>query len=195
MENYNGEDDIVVEKPKRSAFMRFMTRFINDDFEGIGKEVVLNVLVPGIFASLNDTAQTALAMIFDPDNDGTIVRNVKHSNSTTTYHNSYFKKKGKSISSKISSNYDDIYNIECSSKERAEDILDKMLTHIALCGTVSAHDFYTETFEELGHVAKYTDYNYGWTNLDKARVRTINRNCYTIDLPSLEVISSKGGYR
>ena len=188
------EVEVVTANNKhRNAFERFIFRFISDDPEGVLKDAIFEVFIPGVFDSLSAAAQTALQNTFNPNGSHTIVRRGSRITSGG-YHDRYIGQPSRVVqrTSRTSTNYDDIYNIEFESKERAEEVLEELKTLVSLYGVASVADVYTRCYDEIGRTSKYPDFGWGWYNLNKARIRLLSNNVYTIDFPTIERVTIGG---
>ena len=162
-----------VRRKKKSEVSRLKDIFISEDIEDVKTYIVMDVVVPTIKNTIADVVNMFLF-------GDTSKRNKNHN---TVSYSSYSSGRSGNNNRRVVSNrynFDDYY---FDSRGEAEEVLDRMDELIDSYGAVTVGDFY----DMIGITGKYTDNNYGWTNISRASVQR-TRDGYSIDLPRVKAI-------
>lgn len=162
-----------VRRKKKSEVSKLKDEFISEDVEDVKSYIWMDVVVPTIKNTIADVVNMFLF-------GDTSKRSKNHH---TVSYNSYSSGKSGSNNRRVVSNrynFDDYY---FDSRGEAEEVLDRMDELIDAYGAATVGDFY----DMIGITGKYTDNNYGWTNISRASVRR-TRDGFIIDLPRVKAI-------
>lgn len=162
-----------VRRKKKSEVSRLKDLLISEDIEDVKSYIVMDVVVPTIKNTIADVVNMFLF-------GDTSKRN---KNRNTVSYSSYSSSRSGNNNRRVVSNrynFDDYY---FDSRGEAEEVLDRMDELIDSYGAVTVGDFY----DMIGITGKYTDNNYGWTNISRASVQR-TRDGYSIDLPRVKAI-------
>lgn len=162
-----------VRRKKKSEVSKLKDKFISEDVEDVKSYIWIDVVVPTIKNTIADVVNMFLF-------GDTSKRSKNHH---TVSYNSYSSGKSGSNNRRVVSNrynFDDYY---FDSRGEAEEVLDRMDELIDAYGAATVGDFY----DMIGITGKYTDNNYGWTNISRASVRR-TRDGFIIDLPRVKAI-------
>lgn len=161
-----------VKTKKKSGVTKFADVFISEDIANVKSYIVGEVLVPAMKKALSDIITNGIDMLLYGES-GVSKRNSR--SSKVSYTKYYNDERSPSRSVKSNYNYDDII---IDSRGEAEEVLTRMDELIYSYGMVSVADFY----DLVGVTSRYTDNNYGWTDIRSARVVHV-RDGYIIKLP------------
>lgn len=161
-----------VKTKKKSGVTKFADVFISEDIANVKSYIVGEVLVPAMKKALSDIITNGIDMLLYGES-GVSKRNSR--SSKVSYTKYYNDERSPSRSVKSNYNYDDII---IDSRGEAEEVLTRMDELIYSYGMVSVADFY----DLVGVTSRYTDNNYGWTDIRSARVIHV-RDGYIIKLP------------
>lgn len=161
-----------VKTKKKSGVTKFTDVFISEDIANVKSYIVGEVLVPAMKKALSDIITNGIDMLLYGES-GVSKRNSR--SSKVSYTKYYNDERSPSRSVKSNYNYDDII---IDSRGEAEEVLTRMDELIYSYGMVSVADFY----DLVGVTSRYTDNNYGWTDVRSARVVHV-RDGYIIKLP------------
>lgn len=162
-----------VRRKKKSEVSKLKDEFISEYVEDVKSYIWMDVVVPTIKNTIADVVNMFLF-------GDTSKRSKNHH---TVSYNSYSSGKSGSNNRRVVSNrynFDDYY---FDSRGEAEEVLDRMDELIDAYGAATVGDFY----DMIGITGKYTDNNYGWTNISRASVRR-TRDGFIIDLPRVKAI-------
>ena len=162
-----------VRRKKKSEVSKLKDEFISEDVKDVKSYIWMDVVVPTIKNTIADVVNMFLF-------GDTSKRSKNHH---TVSYNSYSSGKSGSNNRRVVSNrynFDDYY---FDSRGEAEEVLDRMDELIDAYGAATVGDFY----DMIGITGKYTDNNYGWTNISRASVRR-TRDGFIIDLPRVKAI-------
>ena len=151
-------------------------------------EKIFNMIVPDTGKDLKDmimedivvpTVKKVISDIVDSILFGKSGRNRSSDNKSRVSYSNYYNCSNRDRETKptrsYSNNYDDII---LESRGEAELVIDRMREYIDSYGIVTV----AELYEFIGVTKDYTTRNYGWTNLDTARVNRV-REGYLLVLP------------
>lgn len=164
-----------VKVKKKNEIRKFADVFIPEDVTSVRSYILTGIIVPLI---KNAISQTVDALLY-PDGGGHSKKGV--SGSKVSYQRYYERGDDRRRESNSSSprrmNYD--YNdIVIPNRGEAERVLRDMQALIREYDLVRVADYY----EAVGITGEFTDNNFGWTNLDNARVIS-TRDGFMIKLP------------
>lgn len=169
---------VVTRKP--SPFKRFKEAFFGEDIGSVGDYILYDVLIPAIRDTLEDMVNNGLHMLLTGDSRG----RRREGRSTYVSYNSYSR--GRSIESRDrdrdrgyrSRRSNDIQDIICQDRGEAEQVLDELLDYVDRYGQATVADLY----DLVGITTSITDNNWGWENLNTARVDRVSGG-YLLNLP------------
>lgn len=189
----NGE----VETRKKPLTKKFAETMFNTDVKSVKTHLVQDILIPSIqdfiFNGLHDLIDT----IFK---DGeSVSRSYRGSSkASNTPYEKYFYKTSNSSSTAKSESYEsisspyDVYEQVFSDSGTADRVLEEMRSIISEFGVVTLNDYY-ELIGKTSELGSGTDADFGWRNLDRARITTVRgrrrgEKGYVINLPRLEQV-------
>lgn len=170
----------TVTTKKKNGFQKFASEFIREDMTNIGNYIMQDVIIPTIKNTIWDAFTNSLEMVLYGESGHT----KKKSNAGKVSYGKYYEKErnkpsGSSSASRGIYDYDEII---LNNRGEAEDVLSRMIEIMdEYDGMVSVADLY----ELVGVSSKYTDNNYGWTDLSSARVERV-REGYLLKLPRIQ---------
>lgn len=156
--------------------------FIANDPYTVAEDVFDKIFVPSIQDLLLDMAWGGLSMLF---HDGGSIR-PRRGRRSSVYHDAYDDRResrvsrvGDSERSERHSRGRSIDDLEFEDRGEAETVLEKAVDILEEYEVVSIGD----VLDLCGQDHAYTDEDYGWTDLSKARVERLGRGYYTIYFP------------
>lgn len=171
--------DGEVKIKKKSELQKLSDVFISEDVRDVKSYVFMDVLVPAIKKAVYDVITNGIDMILYGGN-GSVDR--KPSTASKVSYRNYFDSPKRTThlasSGRNTYDYDDII---FDNRGEAEEVLSKMDEIIASYGTASVGDLY----DLVGVTGRYTDNNYGWTNLRNAQVMRTRTGGYIIKFPKV----------
>lgn len=190
MQEYGSKKDLKIEKKggkivkgpvktkQKSELSKVASTFIAEDVSNVKSYVVWEVLIPAIKNAILDSIVDSANMFFGGS------RNRKSNNSIngkTPYRNYYSGSDNSRPAERTRPimKYS-MLDITVDSRGEAEAILRQIKDYLEDYGEVSVGDLY----DACGVSAEYTDYKYGWTNLDSAKAVRV-RDGYFLDLPKV----------
>lgn len=182
---------------KPGLLSRAGTLFFGEDgFRGIADHLVHEVFIPSIQNTIADVATNAIQRaIFGENNDyrrrndywygsRRYVDSRLASSSRGRGYNDYSKQYDRHRSRKSENLSNSVRMIEFDTANDANDVLAVMIDNVEQYGLVTVADFY-----ELSDVAsKFTDHQFGWTNLDDVRILPIRGGGFYISFPPVETV-------
>ena len=163
-----------VRTKKKSGAAKFKDAFIEDDARNVGDYILMDVLVPAAKKAISDVVQDGIEILLY----GETSARKKSTGSRISYNNYYSqptRPRERERYDTKSYSYDDIV---LESRADAEEVLNNMFDLIERYEMVSVADLY----ELVDISCKYTDNNYGWTDLSNATVSRV-RDGYLLKLP------------
>lgn len=166
-------------KSKDQSMVKRMTKnVLADDMSNVKNYIILDVLIPTIKDAVVNIVSNGISMLVYGD--------VKPSGSKFNY-NGVSKK-----SSIVSGAYKtpnrrathDFRDVKFETRGDAMEVLSNMNELIETYGNCTVEDFYK--FIGEGETAKYTDRNWGWTQLGARDINRVMGGGYAIDLPRVE---------
>lgn len=144
-----------------------------------GQYVWNDILVPAFKRAISDAVSSGLDILLFGATDRNRNRGATgYTNYTKAYTGSGYSQNQYSYSSTTRSSARQPATPQFSSREEAEDVLERMEDILETYGEVTVADLY----ELSGLEAKYTDNQYGWRNLSTARI-VMTRKGWIIELP------------
>lgn len=154
-----------------------------DIFNELKEYAVSDVIVPTLKKTLSELVTSGTDMILY---DGEIRHRKRSTRSNRpSYREYYDDRNGRdyySYRNRSAYNYEDVI---LENRGEAELVLDRMMEIIDKYDRVSINDLYDLVGYDGG---RYTDANYGWTNLRNADVRRTRDGGYLLDLPPAKPI-------
>ena len=172
--------------------------FGEDGFRGIANHLVHEVFIPSIQNTIADVATNAIQRAIFGDNNDYRRRNANdywygsrkyvdrrlESSSRGRGYTDYSKQYDKPRSRKSENLSNSVRMIEFDTANDANDVLAVMIDNVEQYGLVTVADFY-----ELSDVAsKFTDHQFGWTNLEEVRILPIRGGGFYISFPHVETV-------
>lgn len=172
--------DKIVSSPvktrKRNEMRKFADIFVPDDVQSVKSYILTDVIVPLIKNAISQTVDTLLY----PDGSG---RSKKSSMASKVSYRSYYDRSGDSRrdynSPRPRTTGYDYEDVILPNRGEAEEVLMRLHEIVAEYKMVRVADFY----DLVGVSGSFTDNNYGWTNLDSAKVIPVRPEGYLIKLP------------
>lgn len=153
-------------KTKKNNVRKWTDTFISEDVSNVKNYILMDVIVPSIKKATYDLVVGAIDMILYGGN-GTGRRPTSDKVSYRTDYSDISRRGERryteSRNSSSTYNYDDIV---LETRAEAETVLIRMDEIMAEYGTVRVADLY----DLVGATGNYTDNNYGWTDIQSARV-------------------------
>lgn len=146
----------------------------------VGSHLRDDVLVPGIKKILNDIIKSASDWFFFGVKGAPVDRH-RPLGGNVQYSNYYDRPVASAARPSTTFSPEDVV---MSTRGDAETVLVRMQEYLGRYGTVPASKLY----DLNGIRCPYTAENYGWRNLDNARVREV-RGGYIIDFPKMEALN------
>lgn len=184
----NKVDGLVT--PKESLGKKFAKAFKPKDIDSIKTYVVMDVLVPSIMNAVMDSVNGFLEMWFDVPSRGRrrTGNGVFQGTNEQVPYTAYYAKAGGGVSYGNAPvrhtgiekrTKPDYRTIIMNSEAGAKEVLELMRAAIDQYTCVSVSDLYAA----IGAEGDYTDANWGWTDLTRARVVRTAQG-YLLDLPN-----------
>ena len=164
-----------VKTRKQSEASKMAGALISDDAHNLGDYMLFDILIPAAKKAISDIVTDGIEILLYGETSG---RKKRGNNVPRVSYNSYYERDRLPVrerSRERGYSYDDIV---LESRRDAEEVLTSMLDILDNYGIVSVADLY----ELAGITGRYTDLNYGWTNLSSATVDRV-RDGYKIRLP------------
>ncbi len=167
----------TVKSKKKSEIQKLADVFISEDAASVKSYILMDVLVPAMKKAISDIVTNGVDMLLYGENR----HDRKNSRASKVSYRDYYNRRDDDRDSSRHSrartgyDYDDII---LDNRGEAEDVLSRMDELIDTYGIVSVADFY----DLVGITGKYTDNNYGWTDIHSAKVVSV-RDGYLIKLP------------
>ena len=192
--------DAVVKGRERKPglFSRAGVLFFGEDgFKGVTEHLVRDILIQSIQTTVSDIATNSIHTIADVTT-GSIKRAIfgdnyinddRRRNSNDYWNGSrryvdYSRQSERPLHHKSDNVSNIVRVIEFDSANDANEVLSYMIDSVEQYGLVTVADFY-----ELSDVAsKFTDHQFGWTNLDGVRVVPIRGGGFYISFPPVVTV-------
>ena len=149
--------------------------FVSEDAKNIKSYVLMDVLVPAVKKAISDIVTNGIDMILYGESGRSKRRSTGDYVSYNRYSSSDSRDRNYSGSSRYS--YDDIV---FENRRDAEEVLDELYKILNKYHIVSVADLY----DLVDMSGNYTDYNYGWNNLNGSDV-IHTRDGYILKLPRI----------
>lgn len=174
----------TVRTKKKSELSKFASSMISDEAKNVGSYIVGDVLIPTICKTIVDIISDSVNMIFLGKTGAHRDSNYRSSNAHYVSYRSYSDSKDdrryESSRSLSGYSYDDIV---FDSRRDAEEVLIAMGDLLDAYNVVRVADLY----DLVGKTGRYTDNDYGWTNLAGADVQRV-RDGWLLKLPRATAI-------
>jgi hypothetical protein len=161
---------------KKTDVRKLADIFISEDIKNVKSYVFMDVLVPAIKKAISDIVTDGIDMILY----GSAGKRSKGSNASKISYRDYYGRKDDRYRDEPRNNGYSHDDIILDSRGEAEDVLSRMSELIDAYGEVSVADLY----DLVGISGKYTDNNYGWTNIRNAEPIRV-RDGYMLKLPKV----------
>lgn len=178
----------VVKNPvkikKKGKFAQIVSSFFVDDIKSVLSWGVREVIIPAmqrLFVDFVDS--TANSMVYGRGNGiakrGSAVRNVDGA----SYRDYYERRRTDRIRA-YDDRHEEVYSfgtVEVATRDEARDVLNHMAAAIDRYGYVTVGHF----MEMLNVQPRSTDFNWGWTSIEGARIIRVHSGGYEISLPKV----------
>ena len=163
-----------VKTKNKTGLQKFTSAFIAEDIDNVKSYIITEVVIPAITDTLSDILKKSVDAIFGKGSSKS-----SSSRASKISYRSYYDdpKERTSYGNKNRIGYD-FDDIVIDDRGEAEEVLERMDELISAYGLASVADFY----DLVGITAKYTDNNYGWTDIRNAKVVRVSDG-YMIKLP------------
>lgn len=163
-----------IKTKKKNGLQKFAQSFILEDLSKVKEDVINDVIVPSIKKTISDIIKNGIDTLFygkDARN-----RNTGIAANKVSYRNYYDNSSGvRTVNTRSTYAYDDII---LASRGEAELVLSQMEDVISRYQFISVADLY----ELVGLRGSYTDNNYGWINLQSAKIISVQEG-FLLKLP------------
>lgn len=182
------------DKVKKGKIESIAEVFIVEDLQTVGNYIWKEKIVPSIKNTIVDTVHSAICMMLGvskTSSTGNAIKNVTNSTLTRqVQYNTMFTKKDSTTQTaqsvedqKAKNGVTDIYSYGWETSAEANEVLDMMLDCLERCNRVTVADI----VQNLKRVPTTADYNWGWTDLEGAKVKPMN-GLYVLQLPQMVAI-------
>lgn len=151
--------------------------FVSEDAKNIKSYVLMDVLVPAVKKAISDIVTNGIDMILYGESGRSKKRSTGDYVSYNRYSSSDSRDRDRDYSGSSRYSYDDIV---FENRRDAEEVLDELYKILNKYHIVSVADLY----DLVDMSGNYTDYNYGWNNLNGADV-IHTRDGYILKLPRI----------
>lgn len=169
----------TVKTKKKNEFRKFADTFISEDAQNVKSYIFMDVLIPTIKKAISDVIKNGIDMILYGES-GRSSRGSGSIASKVSYRSYYDREndiRSYRTSSVRASGYD-FDDLIFDNRGEAEAVLDRMEEILSMYGLVSVADLY----DLVGITERYTDNNYGWTDIRNANIIRV-RDGYLLKLP------------
>ena len=190
---------------KPGLLSRAGTLFFGEDgFRGIADHLVHEVFIPSIQNTIADVATNAIQRAIFGDNydyrrrsandywygSRRYIDNRLSSSSRGRGYTDYNKQYDKPRSRKSENLSNRVRMIEFDTSKDANEVLAVMLDNVEQYGLVTVADFYELSDVKTGAnvSSKFTDHQFGWTNLDDVRILPFLGGGFYISFPPVETV-------
>ena len=190
---------------KPGLLSRAGTLFFGEDgFRGIADHLVHEVFIPSIQNTIADVATNAIQRAIFGDNydyrrrsandywygSRRYIDNRLSSSSRGRGYTDYNKQYDKPRSRKSENLSNSVRMIEFDTANDANDVLAVMIDNVEQYGLVTVADFYELSDVKTGAnvSSKFTDHQFGWTNLDDVRILPFLGGGFYISFPPVETV-------
>lgn len=165
-----------VRKQKKTFMKQIVETFIGEEVDSVGDYILHDVVIPAIKNTLSDAIQGGIEMLLFGDRDSSRRRrnggnkpNISYSDYSkpNRRHQRAGGHRGRSMS-----------DIVLDTRNDAQEVLNSLVDIIDEYGQATVSDLN----DLLGVSGKYTDNDYGWENLNAARISSV-RGGYLLDMP------------
>lgn len=173
-----------VTQRKKSVWFRAKSNLVNEDTGSVGQYVVLEVLLPALKNMVSDAVSKGIdALLFG---EGSRVRHTRGDRPSVYTNYTTRMKRSEPAYGVISPRGRATHELDevlIPTRGEAEDVLQGLFDLLNTYKVATVLDFYSLA----GITSEFTDERWGWTNLDRARIRQV-RAGYVVDLPRPEPI-------
>lgn len=162
-------------KTKKNDIRKLKELFISDDIENVRSYLLLDVIVPTVKDAIIDIVR--MALFGSSGNGGT-----RRSGERTQYVNFYGKNNNTNnvTRAKVGYSYEDVI---VPTRQDAEEVVYNLNSILDDYKLVSVADLY----ELVGVEARFTDNNYGWSDLRNVGIERVNDG-YLIRMPRVSAL-------
>ena len=172
--------------PKKTTGEKFASVFLGGDLQQVKHYMVYDFFIPTLKNALLNCIEMLLFGTTPNRPGGNYAqsnpRYVNYSSYSRPQQPSSYQQRNQPQPQSNEARYD-FSGIIFSTRTDAENVLTSMQNDIDNCGQTRVADL----LDKIGRTAEFTDYRWGWKNLQGARV-LLGRGGYYIDLPRVEVI-------
>lgn len=166
-----------VKTRKKSEVQKMTDMFIGGDKNSVKNTIITEVIVPSVKKIISDVVTDGISLLLYGETGGGKRTNSGSRPSYTGYYNSGARTHASNVTRTVAGySYDEII---LSSRGEAEEVLSQLDELIDTYGTASVADLY----DLVGITGKYTDNNYGWTNLKNADAIRTRDGEYLLKMP------------
>ena len=166
-------------KKKKSEIRKLSDVFLAQDVADVKSYVIMDVLIPSAKRAISDIVSNGIDMFLYGGKNPNRSRSRQGRASYYSYYDEPDHRREEPERRKRRNTYD-FDDVEFDSRADAEEVLLEMERLIDVYGLVSVANFY----EAAGETIRATDYNFGWTNIDSARVESMCRGSgWIVKLP------------
>lgn len=167
---------------KKSEVRKFADVFLAEDLDSVKSYILIDVLIPTIKKAISDIVTNGIDMLLGMDS---LPKNKRSTSSKVSYRkyydDSHDRRDRPLVRTRTRYNYDDV---EFENRGEAEEVLMRLRELLEMYEVVSVADLY-----DLADVeGDYTDYKYGWTQLDFAEPVRLAGGMYRLKLPRVKPI-------
>lgn len=164
----------VARVKNKSAMRKFADVFIAEDVANVKRYILLDVIVPAVKKAISDTVD----MILYPGGGGR--RREGRSNASYVDYSKYARRDDdRDRDHRRSRNSYGFREVILDSRGEAEKVLRGMDDIMDMYQMVRVADMY----DLAGISPDYTDHDYGWTNIQNAKIVRLSNGSYTIEMP------------
>lgn len=171
---------VVSETPKpkkKTLWDKVKEQFINEDRNSIGEYLILDVIVPAIKKTLQETVNNGVDMLLYGESSNRRSSNLPANR--VSYRNYYDNRANDRYSAPRPSQGYGFDEVVFGSRGDAEAVKYRMQEIIDQYQVVRVADY----LELSDRPSNYTDNNYGWTSMDDVRIIRDRSGGYYLDLP------------
>ena len=168
-----------VQVKKKNELSRIADAFIAEDPKSVGRDLVSDVVIPGIVNLLEDMVVKGIRMLLRGDSGRTSSKRDSIA-SKVSYRKYYDERDDRPSTRRTDRAVFEYDRMVIPDRAEAIEALERLKDQLETYGEVSVGDLY----DVLGVTCDFTAYNYGWVNLHNAEVVRANGG-YIIKLPKV----------
>jgi len=165
-----------VKRQKKPFMKQIVETFVGEEVDSVGNYILHDVVIPAIKNTLSDAIQGGIEMLLFGDRDPNRRRGDR--NKPNISYTNYSKLNNRNSRQSGGVRNRTMNDVVLDSRADAQEVLNSLVDMIDEYGQTSVADLN----DLLGVSGKYTDNDYGWENLNAARVSRV-RDGYLLDLP------------